>query len=143
RRDPMTQQATNISLNPIIQCDEDNFLPYSIAFDILNNFKNRKLNKLVQDTLNNYLPQSSQYKNNLDLWVDLESCGDITILMAKKLADIFCEFMRDHAVDKIILQKSYNSIMTRDNNWLIYSLQEYELIKIDAIAAIGLINSNN
>lgn len=69
------------------------YLPYSLMFSLLNYFNDKDLDKTVYHSFVTLLPQAANYKNSIDHWVDLEVSGNITILLAKQLAHVICDYI--------------------------------------------------
>jgi tetratricopeptide (TPR) repeat protein len=103
-------------------------LPYSIVFDILNFYQDADLNAAICDCLINTLPHRDHYQNDIDLWIDLESTGDITLVQAKALATIITDFIQTQATPLVISLSSKDE-MTRDNKILLFYLQFYDRAK--------------
>jgi hypothetical protein len=99
-------------------------LPYSIVFDILNYYQSAELNAAVCACLTNTLPHRDNYENDIDLWIDLESSGDITIIQAKALAIVLSDYMQNQE-DQITIALNSKNEMTRDNKTLLYYLQQF------------------
>lgn len=117
----MISASNTLAVEKIIYCevDQKRFLPYSILFDLLTYFANQKLNQTISHTLATTLPNKSQYKNEIDLWVDMECLGDITVIMAKSLANVIANYIQEKTIIHINLPKK----MSRENQFFIHYLQ--------------------
>lgn len=97
------------------QHHQDRILPYASIFDLLHHFNNSTLNDNIAAIFDHFLPKTAHYKNNIDLWVDLESLGDITCLLAKELAYQLAEHINDLHLVKITYVCYSEKNLTRDN----------------------------
>lgn len=100
------------------------FLPYSGMFDCIEYFQNVALERLMAAALMNTLPQRSHYANDIDLWIDLESQGEITILQAKALARVMADYIQSLTVKEVRLCLGSRNEMTRDNHYFLHYLKK-------------------
>ncbi len=119
------------SLTIYSSADEQVFLPYSILFDILNYFSDDSLNHSILEVLSHKLPRMHDYENEIDLWVDLESSGDITPILARELAQVMTVYFENNCKVKITIVINFQTHMTRDNNYFIdYLRNTSTLVKL-------------
>lgn len=106
-----------------VDIDEMRILPYSIVFDLLESFNDEQLKKLIYTILINLQSKKNAYENAIDLWVDLESAGESTVLVAKSLAAEFTRYIKNKMLNIHVIINLKNK-MTRDNQLFIHYLQE-------------------
>lgn len=106
------------------EISDKRLLPYSILFDLLSSFQNPELNKSICAALSDKLPRMHDYENEIDLWIDLESKGEITLLLAKELATIISKYVSALLADRIVLYIKLSNKITRDNHFFLHYLQK-------------------
>ncbi|GEM_PF-6591610 len=134
----MTQLAAQLENRPVIRVDCNNLLPYSIVFDFIIFFKDKQFENAIKNAFENYLPKLQNYKSSIDLWVDLESSGEITVLMAKHLSQLIKKTMQIYDVNLVALQMQSTEGITRDNHFLIKYLQKETLVTIEENLSLQL-----
>ncbi len=107
------------------------FFPYSLVFDLLMYFDDPKLDTVVKNIFEKWLPQYSDYQNPLDFWVDLESMGEVSVLMAKQLAMVIKDYIREAIEYEVVLLISLNKKITRENQLFIFYLKQSNTVAID------------
>lgn len=111
------------------EIDDKRFLPYSIVFDLLNYFNDEMLTNAIQAIFNK-MPCSSHYSNQMDLWIDLESQGETTALIAKNIATVIKNYLQQSG-NLIHLIIKLHAKINRDNQMVIHFLQDItNVIKI-------------
>jgi tetratricopeptide (TPR) repeat protein len=98
-------------------------LPYSIVFDLLTEFQDEDLDKRICAALIHTLPHRTNYKSDTDLWIDLETTGDITLVQAHALAVIIAGYIQKFS-EIVAISLSQNVKLTRDNSSFVYYLQK-------------------
>jgi hypothetical protein len=106
-------------------------LPYSILFDILSYFDDQLLDAEIQSVFLNCLPTASDYQSAIDLWVDLESTGEIAMLMAKKLATVLKSYLDKFRKNDLSILVLCQGGLLNDNRYLIHYLQKITKLKLD------------
>jgi len=99
-------------------------LPYSLLFDLLVHINDVVLESHICEIFSNFLPHRAAYENEIDLWVELECCGDITLIMAKKLAKVMSEYINKKSDLSVNFVLNSQDVLTRDNKILIYYLEK-------------------
>lgn len=120
----MTRQEIKTT-ETIVFCDVKNLriLPYSIAFDFIALLKNPKLDNIIRETLRTTLPQRDNYENEIDLWIDLESAGEITVLQSKALATVIANAIQEIGNVRLVLNSKTH--VTRDNKYFLRYLMQF------------------
>ena len=103
--------------------DHSRKLPYSIVFDILSFFKDSSLESRVNEILLTTLPGIMNYENSVDLWVDLESLGEITVIYSKKLAKTILNYLNEENISGVILQVNYQEPLSPENESFVFYLE--------------------
>jgi hypothetical protein len=99
-------------------------LPYSIVFDLLNYFKDADLNQRVCTALRETLPHREGCASDVDLWIELDAIGNITVIVAKVLAIILADYVR--TLSKPIAIRITSQVkMTCENEIFLYFFQEF------------------
>jgi hypothetical protein len=99
-------------------------LPYSIVFDLLSYFKDADLNQRICTALRVTLPHRSGYASDVDLWMELDAIGNITVVLAKVLAIILADYVRS-LYKPIVISITSQVKMTCENEILLYFFQEF------------------
>jgi hypothetical protein len=99
-------------------------LPYSIVFDLLTFFKDAELNQRIGSALRETLPHRDNYVNDIDLWIDLDSLGNITVVLAKALAVILADYLRIFS-SPIVISITSKINLTCENEIFLYFFQEF------------------
>jgi hypothetical protein len=100
-------------------------LPYSIVFDLLSYFKDAELNQRVCKALRETLPQRQDYVRDIDLWIDLDALGNITVVLAKALASILADYLLRVYSEPIVINITSKNNLTCENEIFLYFFQEY------------------
>ncbi len=100
-------------------------LPYSIVFDLLSYFKDAELNQRVCRALRETLPQRVDYVRDIDLWIDLDALGNITVVLAKALASLMADYLLQVYSEPIVITITSKSNLTCENEIFLYFFKEY------------------